>query len=64
MVRPGVSPEEKYMPTPSAAARRSIVCTVCGGHLAEGICHELDSMEALGWWPSPVSTARAASSSA
>ncbi len=49
------------MPTPSAAARTSMECTVCAGTSPSGICHEFDAMEASGWWPSPVSTAVAAS---
>jgi hypothetical protein len=59
-VRPGVSPEAKYMPTPSAAARTSMACTIRGDTDPSGICHEFDAMEAKGWWPSPVSTAEAA----
>ena len=52
------------MPTPSAAARRSIACTVCAGTSPAGSCQEFDTMEALGRAPLPVSTERAASSSA
>src|SRR5882757_1395090 len=59
-VRPGVSPDEKYRPTPSAAARTSIACTVCRDTSPTGICHELDTMEALGRRPLPFSTARTA----
>jgi hypothetical protein len=53
---PGVSPEAKYMPTPSAAARRSIACTVCAGTSPGSSFQEFDTMDARGWAPLPVST--------
>ena len=53
---PELSPAEKYMPTPSAAARTSSECSILSisaGWFSGNPSHELEMIEARGAWPSP-----------
>ena len=59
---PEPSPDEKYMPTPSAAARTMNECSMfvrSAGWASSPLSHELEAIDASGWPPLP-STARSA----
>ena len=61
---PEPSPDEKYMPTPSAAALTRKACSILasdsGCPSPSGFSHELEAIVASGWPPAPLSIAMSA----